>query len=107
MNVSELLKNCCVEDSQMLEFVEAHPKQIIGDMIDVPIWKILYKYTTKRNNDKSATKYIILDENSWDLVETKFNNHITEINEKHPERAVSNVEILEAEFLGKVFLNID
>lgn len=91
----------------MLEFVEAHPKQIIGDMIDVPVWKISYKYTTKRNNNKSAIKYIILDENSWDLVETKFDNYITEINEKYPERAVSNVEILETEFLGKVFLQLE
>lgn len=107
MNVSELLKNCCVEDSEMIEFVEAHPRQIIGDTIDVPIWKILYKYTTKRNNNKCATKYIILDENSWDLVEIKFNNYIAEINEKYPERAVSNVEILETKFLGKVFLSLD
>lgn len=91
----------------MCEFKEAHPKQIISTEVPVPIWKVTYKYKTNRDNDKSATKYVILKENGWDLVDSIFKEHIEEENRKHPERKLSNVEILDTEFLGEVLLQLE
>ena len=96
-----------MNDSVMCEFKEAHPKQIISTEIPVPIWKVDYTYKTSRNNLKTATKYIILKENGWDLVDSIFKEHIEEINRKHPERKLSNVAILDTEFLGEVFLQLE
>lgn len=107
MTISELQKNCLMNDSVMCEFKEAHPKQIISTEIPVPIWKVDYTYKTSRNNLKTATKYIILKENGWDLVDSIFKEHIEEINRKHPERKLSNVAILDTEFLGEVFLQLE
>ena len=107
MTISELQKNCLINDSAMCEFKEAHPKQIISTEVPVPIWKVTYKYKTNRDNDKSATKYVILKENGWDLVDSIFKEHIEEENRKHPERKLSNVEILDTEFLGEVLLQLE
>ena len=108
MTISELQKNCLMNDPNiMCEFKEAHPKQIISTEIPVPIWKVEYTYKTSRNNLKSATKYIILNENGWDLVDSIFKEHIEEENRKHPERKISNVAILDTEFLGEVFLQLE
>ena len=107
MTISELQKNCLVNDSVMMEFKECHPKQIISKEIAIPIWKVQYSYKTQRDNNKIAIKYLILKENGWDLVDMDFMKHIEEENEKHPERKVSNVEILDAEFLGEIFLQLE
>ena len=107
MTISDLQKNCLMNNSVMAEFKEAHPKQIISDLLPVPIWKVEYTYKTSRNNLKSATKYIILNENSWDLIDMEFMKHIEKENRKHPERKLSNVAILDTEFLGEVFLQLE
>lgn len=107
MTVSELQASCFINDSVMTEFKDAHPKQIVSSEIPIPVWKITYKYKTNRNNDKIAIKYIIQNENGWDLIEGELTKHIEEINEKHPERKISNVEILDIEFLGEVFLQLE
>ena len=41
------------------------------------------------------------------LVDNEFMNHIKFINEKYPERKLSNVEILDAEFMGKVYISLE
>ena len=107
MTISELQKNCLMNDSVMCEFKEAHPKQIISTEIPIPVWKVTYKYKTNRNNDKTAIKYLILEENDWDLIDSIFKEHIEEENRKHPERKLSNVAILDTEFLGEVFLQLE
>lgn len=107
MTISELQKNILMNNADLTEFKKAHPKQLISSEIPIPIWKITYRYSTQRNNIKTAVKYAILDENSWDLIDSEFQNHISEINEKHPERKVSNVEILDTEFMGEVFLQLE
>lgn len=107
MTISELQKNCLMNDSAMCEFKEAHPKQIISTEIPIPVWKVTYKYKTNRGNDKSATKYVILKEEGWDLIDMEFMKHIEEENKKHPERKLSNVAILDTEFLGEVFLQLE
>ena len=107
MTISDLQKNCLMNDSVMTEFKEAHPKQIISTEIPIPVWKVTYKYKTNRNNDKSATKYVILKEDGWDLVDSIFKEYIEEENRKHPERKISNVAILDTEFLGEVFLQLE
>lgn len=107
MTISDLQKNCLMNDSVMTEFKEAHPKQIISTEIPIPVWKVTYKYKTNRNNDKTAIKYLILEENDWDIVDRDFMKHIEEENRKHQERKVSNVAILDTEFLGEVFLQLE
>lgn len=91
----------------MEEFKTCHPKQIMSEDIPIPIWKIIYRYKTTRGNDKTATKYIILEECSWDMIDDEFQHYIAEFNEKHPERKLSNVEILDSVFLGKVYIPLE
>ena len=107
MKISELQLNCTYNNSDLEEFTNCHPKQIISDQIPIPIWGILYRYKTARGNDKTATKYMILEEFSWDMIDNEFKNYITEFNEKHPERKLSNVEILDSTFLGKVYIPLE
>ena len=96
-----------MNDSVMCEFKEAHPKQIISTEIPIPVWKVIYRYKTNRDNDKTAIKYVILKEEGWDLIDMEFMKHIEEMNRKHPERKISNVAILDTEFLGEVFLQLE
>ena len=96
-----------MNDTAMSEFKEAHPKQIASTEIPIPIWKVTYKYKTNRDNDKTAIKYVILKEDSWDLIDNEFMKYIEEMNRKHPERKLSNVTILDTKFLGEVFLQLE
>ena len=86
----------------MEEFKNIHPKQLISDMIPIPVWKIHYSYYTARGNPKEADKYILDNENAWDRIEDTFMNYIEDQNKKYPERRLSNVEILDATFIGCV-----
>lgn len=107
MKVSRLQAICEYDDSDMEEFINCHPKQVVSERIPIPIWEILYRYKTARGNDKTATKYIFLDEFSWDMIENEFKKYVTEFNEKHPERELLNVEILDSTFLGKVYIPLE
>ena len=107
MKISELQSICEYNDSYMEEFKRCHPKQIISDSIQVPVWKVEYRYNTARGNPKIATKYLLLDESSWDLVDVEFNSYINSMNEKYPERKLSNVEILDTEFMGKIYISLE
>ena len=107
MKISKLQAICEYNDSDMEEFTNCHPKQIISNQIPIPIWEVLYRYKTARGNDKTATKYMILEEFSWDMIDNEFKNYITEFNERHPERKLSNVEILDSTFLGKVYILLE
>ena len=107
MTISELQKNCLMNDSVMTEFKEAHPKQIISTEVPIPVWKATYKYKTNRDNDKTAIKYVILKEDGWDLIDMEFMKHIEEENRKHTERKILNVAILDTEFLGEVVLQLE
>lgn len=91
----------------MEEFKTIHPKQLIGDYVPIPVWKIHYSYVTARGNLKEADKYIIRDSTAWDLVDNEFNNYIKELNEKYPERKLSNVEILDCTFMGTAILELE
>lgn len=107
MKISELQSVCKYDDSIMEEFKQCHPKQIISEEVAIPIWKINYKYDTARGNPKTATKYLFLEESACDMVDNEFMNHIKFINEKYPERKLSNVEILDVEFMGKVYISLE
>ena len=41
------------------------------------------------------------------MVDNEFMNYVKSINEKYPERKLSNVEILDAEFMGKVYISLE
>ena len=107
IKITELLSECKLNDSSMEEFKSIHPKQLIGDYVPIPLWKINYSYHTARGNLKNADKYIIRDESAWDLVDNEFKNYIEEQNEKYPERKLSNVEILDCTFMGTAILELE
>lgn len=50
---------------------------------------------------------MFLDKNAWDSVDQEFMNYIKELNEKYPERIASNVEILDAVYFGKLYLELE
>lgn len=91
----------------MEEFKQIHPKQLIGEEIPIPVWKIHYSYYTARGNPKEADKYILDNENAWDRIEDKSMNYIEEQNKKYPERKLSNVKILDSYLMGKVYLKLE
>lgn len=107
MKTLELQNNCLLVDTELLEFKVCHPKQVISTEIPIPIWRYEYSYKTNRGNSKTAIKYIIREESDWDVVDIEFNNYIKKFNDKNPERKLSNVEILDAEFMGKVYLELE
>lgn len=107
MKIAELQSDCFFNDTKLSELKECHSKQIISTEIPVPIWRYKYSYKTNRGNSKTAIKYIIRDESDWDVVDIEFNNYIKEFNDKNPERKLSNVEILDVEFMGKVYLELE
>lgn len=91
----------------MEEFKNCNPKQIVSDRIIIPIWKVVYSYSTNRGNYKEATKYLLLHLSEWDLVERCFETYIVNFNETHPERNLSNVKILDMDYFGEVFLDLE
>lgn len=94
-------------DADMHEFKNIHPKQLINDRLPIPVWKIHYSYYTARGNPKEADKYIIAGIGDWDIVELEFDSYIQRQNEKHPERELSNVKILDTSYLGKLYINFE
>lgn len=103
----DLLKDCLYDNSDMEEFKNIHPKQLISEEIPIPVWKIHYSYYTVRGNPKEANKYILDNEYAWDRIDVLFMNYIKEQNEKHPERKLSNVKILDSYLMGKIYLKIE
>lgn len=91
----------------MAGFKNIHPKQLISREIPIPVWKVHYSYYTARGNPKEADKFIIEDESAWDCIENEFYLYIQRENEKYPERKLSNVEILDVTFMGKVYLSLE
>lgn len=108
MKITDLQKTVCLTSSHLEEFTRCHPKQIVASCdLDVPVWKVKYSYDTARGNRKEAIKYLILNEFAYDCVDNMFNSHIKEINERNPERKISNVEILDVEFLGNASIPLE
>jgi len=73
----------------------------------IPIWEIKYSYTTIRNNHKTYYKYFIADETSWDIAEIRFYQWLESFNNDNSERKLSNVKILDMEFLGVFELELE
>lgn len=107
MNKIEFLKNLLIPDSNLDEVIHAHPRQILSTELPVPVWRIKYSYTTARNNQKTGIKYAILDESAWDMITNEFYAHIDRINEKYPERKISNVRILDVDFMGQASIELE
>ncbi len=107
MKIINFLNDCYLDNSDMEEFKQIHPKQLISEEIPIPVWKIHYSYYTLRKNLKKADKYILDNENAWDRIEDIFMNYIKEFNEKHPERQLLNVKILDSCFMGNVYLKLE
>lgn len=107
IKIIDLIKQCTINDLDMQEVLNAHPKQFIGGCIEVPVWRVSYTYTTARGNNKEAVKYIFRHEFQWDCIEYLFERYIEKQNEKHPDRKLSNVKILGAEYLGEINIELE
>lgn len=107
MRKTDLLSMCKVDNMDLLEVLNCHHEQIISDDIRIPVYKILYRYTTQRNNKKESIKYIFVGEESWDIVEPSFYSYIADFNEKNPNRPISNVEILDIDYLGELIFELE
>lgn len=108
IKIKDVIKNLInINTNTKEELQEIHPKQWLYKPLPIPIWKIKYSYTTVRGNDKEYCKYIIANETDWDCVEWEFNNWLEEFNNDNPERQLSNVQILDTEFLGEFLLELE
>lgn len=107
MRISELQKVIIVDDSDMEEFKRCNPKQLISQELIVPVWKVIYSYTTNRGNYKEAIKYLLRHHADYDVVERDFEMYIERFNEMHPERKLSNVKILDMDFFGQAYVEIE
>ena len=96
-----------IDDSDMEEFIKCNPKQLISQELIVPVWRVLYSYTTNRGNYKEATKYLLRHQADYDVVDRDFEMYIERFNEIHPERKLSNVRILDIDFLGKAYIALE
>lgn len=107
MKISELLSICKVDDSDLQEVLECHPKQIMSSVLEIPTWRITYSYFTQRNNKKEAIKYMFLHKCDDDLLDNEFEIYIRRFNEENPDRKLSNVEMLDCEYLGEITLELE
>jgi hypothetical protein len=107
MKITNILSEAKIDDSDLAEVIQCHPRQIISSELEIPVWKIEYSYDTQRGNHREAVKYLFLEDFSWDRVENEFMQHINTINEKYPERKLSNVKILDANFMGKLKVELE
>ena len=107
MKIKDLLDVCTLNDSSLNNVLSAHPLQFISDKLEIPVWEIKYSYLTQRNNPKEAVKYMFLHETAWDRVDNEFNSYVDRFNETNPDRKLSNVEILETNYLGEFILPIE
>lgn len=107
MDREEFLKQLVVNDSEMQEFLQIHPKQLLSSEVKVPVWRIRYSYLTARNNEKTSIKYILAAESDYDIVEPEFLEHIKQINKNMPYRAISNVKILDIDYMGECFIELE
>ena len=107
IEIKDIIDNLTNIDGDTKEKLQAtHPKQWLNDFFKVPIWQIKYSYTTIRNNHKTHFKYLMAGENEWDIIEPEFNYWLENFNNDNPERQLSNVEILDTEFLGEFLLEL-
>lgn len=103
-DIIDNLTNIDTELKTQLQLI--HAAQWLNEFIKISIWRIKYSYTTARNNHKTHYKYLIAGENEWDIIEPEFNYWLGEFNSKNPERRLSNVKILDTEFLGEFLLEL-
>lgn len=68
--------------------------------INFNVYKVIYTYSTSRDNKRENHKYLIADD--YEDAKFKFINYINEFNAGKPYRAISNVKILDVVNLGTV-----
>ena len=107
IKIKDVIKNLINIDTNIKEELqEIHPKQWLYQPLPIPIWKIKYSYTTARGNNREYYKYVMVDETDWNSLEHRFNYWLEEFNNENPKRQLSNVQILDTEFLGEFLLEL-
>lgn len=100
MTKKQFLDNITTDSSYCNVLATIHPKQLLSNNIEQGVYEIIYKYTTDRGNEKEAKKYLLLHEMDWDRIVPEFFANLDQ-------RYISNVEILDTNYLGKVYLKIE
>ncbi len=83
-----------------------HPKQIIGSTVEVPLYEVVYSYTTVRGNSREGKKYFFsscMPDNEYELeimAQPVLERWVDEENRRCPYRAIGNVEILSVSLLA-------
>lgn len=106
INKHKFMQQCFIEDSALGDFKESHPFQFLSNELAIGIWEIKYSYETEGMNKKEAIKYINLNEDDWDLIDTEFENLLKE-QSKQRNIKLSNVEILNSKYLGRVYIELE
>lgn len=86
---------------------KSHPKQIINKVGDlkVSLYKVDYSYFTNRGNEKTGTKYFVLNSINpqYDL-KSELNDWVQEYNQQNEHRQISNVKFLDGLCLGYIWI---
>ena len=93
-----------ITDEVKEELKDCHPSMFIGDKLTMNLFKVTFRYVTKRGNEKESTKYLLMnDTEGLDeyeasiMVEGTFQRWVSSFNIENPYKALLNAEILNIE----------
>lgn len=69
--------------------------ELISKSVKVYIYKVHYRYTTKRGNLKTASKVVVIPDSDIGAAKAEVIEYINEHNKQFPYRMLSNVKILD------------
>lgn len=69
--------------------------ELISKSVKVYIYKVHYRYTTKRGNIKYANKVVVIPDSDIGAAKAEVIEYINEHNKQFPYRMLSNVKILD------------
>lgn len=86
-----------------------HPSQLITSRLKIPLFKIRFTYSTPRGNAKEHEKFMFTSKHEESHMEAQMNfeSWVEDYNRKHPHRKMSNVLILDVEYISDACLNIE
>ena len=93
-----------ITDDVKEELKDCHPSMFIGDSLTMNLFKVTFRYTTMRGNEKEGMKYLLMNDTEGlseyeasIMVETTFERWVSLFNLENPYKALLNVEILNIE----------
>ncbi|MCX7923854.1 MAG: transposase [Clostridia bacterium] len=86
-----------------------HPSQLITSRLKIPLFRIRFSYTTPRGNHREHEKYMFTSKHDECHMEAQMNfeSWVEDYNREHPHRKMSNVNILDIEYISDARLSIE